>query len=129
MKMEDFHAQSERGVKQELFAHFNLTTLTRLFANHSENGFHPQNENEAHAIKAYFKNSLMTVARNIETLLLQQTHLLNKTVNTIIASIISACRQKLRPYRSFARCSRKPVGKWRAPKPAKSVAIKKAITA
>jgi hypothetical protein len=128
MNVEDFHAQSERGVKQELFAHFNIITLTRLFANHSENNFHTQNESEAHAIKANFKNCLMTVARNIEALLLQQTHLLNKTVNTIIASI-SACRQKLRPNRSYPRCSRKPIGKWKAPKPAKPAAVKTTITA
>jgi IS4 transposase len=94
MKVEDFHAQSERGVKQELFANFNLITLTRLFANHSEDGFHSQsakNDSEEHAMKANFKNCLMTVARNIEALLLQQTHLLNKTVNIIIASM-STCR-------------------------------------
>lgn len=129
MKVEDFHAQSERGVKQELFAHFVLITLTRLFANHSEQGFNSQStQDEEHAIKANFKNCLTTVARNIEALLLQQTNLLNKTVNTIIASI-SACRQKLRPNRSYARHSRKPVGKWRAPKPAKPVATKTPITA
>ena len=34
--IEDFHGQSERGVKQELFAHFVLITLTRLFSNQGE---------------------------------------------------------------------------------------------
>lgn len=128
MKVEDFHAQSERGVKQELFAHFNLITLTRLFANHSESGFQAHVKKEGHAMKANFKNCLMTVARNIEALLLQQTHLLTETMNTIIASI-SRCRQKLRPNRSFARCSRKPVGKWKAPKPAKTTTQTMNITA
>lgn len=37
--VEDFHGQSERGVKQELFAHFVLITLTRIFSNHTEIGF------------------------------------------------------------------------------------------
>jgi hypothetical protein len=132
MKVEDFHAQSERGVTQEVFAHFNLITLTRLFANHSEDGFHSsqstKSDNEERVMKANFKNCLMTVARNIEALLLQQTHLLNETVNIIISSM-STCRQKLRPNRSYARCSRKPVGKWRAPKPAKPVAAKTPMTA
>ena len=130
MKVEQFHAHSERGVKQELFAHFVLITLTRLFANHSESGFNSHraaNDNAGHAVKANFKNCLRTVARQIEALLLQQTNLLNETVNTIIASI-STCRQKLRPNRSYVRCSRKPVGKWRAPEPAKSVAEKAPIT-
>ena len=129
MKVEDFHGQSERGVKQELFAHFTLITLTRLFANHSEDNFplhRLQSNGEEQAMKANFKNCLMTVARNIEALLLRQTHLVTDTVNTIIASI-STCRQKLRPNRSYARCSRKPIGKWKAPKPAKSVAAKASI--
>jgi len=131
VKVEDFHAQSERGVKQELFAHFNLITLTRLFANHSEDNYHsqrPTTENEACATKVNFKNCLMTVARHIESLLLQQTHLLTQTVNTIVSSI-SRCRQKVRPNRSYARCSRKPIGKWKTPKPAKTAVPKKPITA
>ena len=36
MEVEDFHGQSERGVKQELYACFTLITMTRLFANHGE---------------------------------------------------------------------------------------------
>lgn len=129
MKVEDFHGQSERGVKQELFAHFNLITLTRLFANHTEDNFHHQREqsnSEDQAMRANFKNCLMTVARNIEALLLRQTHMVTDTVNTIIASI-STCRQKLRPNRSYARCSRKPIGKWKPPKPAKSAPAKVSI--
>ena len=43
MDVEDFHGQSERGVKQELFAHFVLITLTRIFSNHSEDNFNSQN--------------------------------------------------------------------------------------
>ena len=131
MKVEQFHAHSERGVKQELFAHFVLITLSRLFANHSEDGFNShsaQNNNEEHALKANFKNCIATVARQIEALLLQQSSLLSKTVNNIIASI-STCRQRLRPNRSYARCSRKPVGKWRSTKKAKPVAAKKPVTA
>ena len=34
--IEDFHGRSERGVRQELFAHFVLIALTRLFSNHGE---------------------------------------------------------------------------------------------
>lgn len=129
MRVEDFHGQSERGVKQELFAHFNLITLTRLFANHSEGNFHKQrmkSNSEDQAMKANFKKCLMTVARNSEALLLRQTHMVTDTVNTIIASI-STCRQTLRPNRSYARCSRKPIGKWKAPKPAKNAPAKVSI--
>lgn len=119
MKIEDFHGQSERGVKQELYAHFVLITLTRIFSNHSEDGFNRKSSaDETPPIKANFKNSLMTMARNIEGLLLQQKKLVTEVINQIVASISSA-RQKLRPNRSYARCSRKPIGKWKSPKPAK----------
>jgi len=131
MKVEDFHSHSERGVKQELFAHFVLITLTRIFANHSENGFNSNraaNDDARLELKANFKNCLLTVSRQIEALLLQQTSLMTKTVNTIIASI-GTCRQKLRPNRSYARCSRKPIGKWKPPKAAKPTAAKTRIIA
>ena len=119
MTIEEFHAQSERGVKQELFAHFILITLTRIFSNHSEDHFNTSTHlGKAEETKANFKNALVTVARNIEGLLLQQVALVSKTINSIIASI-SSCRQKVRPNRSYDRRSRKPIGKWKPPKPAK----------
>ncbi len=111
MSIEEFHAQSARGVKQELFAHFILITLTRIFSNHSEEQLNSPNRSEAKETKTNFKNALVTVARNIEDLLLQQATLISKTVNHIMASI-SWRRQKERPNRSYARRSRKPVGKW-----------------
>ena len=119
MSIEDFHGQSERGVKQELFAHFVLITLTRIFSNHSEARFNSHSTADAKPpTKANFKNCLITVSRNIESLLLQQANLLSETINHIVASI-SSCRQKLRPNRSCERRSRKPSGKWKPPKPAK----------
>ena len=128
MSIEDFHGQSERGVKQELFAHFTLITLTRIFSNHSEDGFNAQRNTEDELeIKANFKNSLVTVARNIEGLLLQHTRLLCNTINHIVASI-SSCRQRLRPNRSYDRTSRKPIGKWKPPKPAKPLSNGRPIT-
>jgi hypothetical protein len=120
MSVEDFHGQSVRTVKQEIFAHFILITLTRIFSNHGEENFnsHLQNSEEPE-IRANFKNCLATVARNIEGLLLQQATLVRETINTIVCSIAS-CRQKLRPNRSYDRRSRKPIGKWMPPKPAKA---------
>lgn len=129
MTIEEFHAQSERGVKQELFAHFILITLTRIFSNHSEDHFNAsscsKNNKET---KANFKNALVTMARHIEGLLLLQTELVSKTINTIIESI-SWCRQKVRPNRSYDRRSRKPIGKWKPPKPAKLTNKGQSITA
>jgi hypothetical protein len=129
MFVEDFHGQSERTVKQELFAHFVLIALTRIFSNHSEDGFNDRNvEKEAQTIKANFKNCLITVARNIEGLFLKQASLLRETINTIVASI-SLCKQKLRPNRSYDRRSRKPIGKWKPPKLAKTAAENESLLA
>lgn len=121
MAIEDFHGQSERGVKQELFAHFILITLTRIFSNHSEDSFNMQSTaDKKPETKANFKNCLITVARHIESLLLKQATLLSETINRIVVSI-SLYRQRVRPNRSYDRCSRKPIGKWKPPKPAKAI--------
>ena len=119
MTVEDFHGRTERGVKQELYAHFILITLARLFSNHSESDFNsPDTARKGPPIKANFKNCLLTVARHIEGLLMQQATLVSETINRIVACV-SSCRQKLRPNRSYPRHSRKPIGKWKPPKPAK----------
>ena len=113
IEVEDFHGKSERGVKQELFAHFILITLTRIFSNHTEIGFNQktQTTDEKQKVVANFKNSLITVARNLEALFLQHAKVVKKTVNRIIHAI-SICKQKRRPDRSYDRVSKKPVNKW-----------------
>ena len=120
MTVQDFHGQSGRGVKQELFAHFILITLTRLFSNRGEDHLNADRPDDGKTpMQANFKNSLMVVARNIEGLLLQQAATLSETITRIVASI-AACRQRVRPNRSYDRHSRKPVGKWQSCKPAKA---------
>ena len=119
MTLEDFHGRTERGVKQELYAHFILITLARLFSNHSESGFNsPDTAKKAPTVKVNFKHCLHTVARHIEGLLVQQATLISETINRIVACV-SSCRQKLRPNRSYPRRSRKPIGKWKPAQPAK----------
>ena len=115
MRVEDFHSKSERGVKQELFAHFILITLTRMFSNHCEESINTNNaksKKSSSSMQTNFKNNLMVVSRNIEALLLQQATTIRKTVNYIINNI-SSCRQSLRPGRSYKRRSRKPIQKWK----------------
>ena len=112
MTVQDFHGQSGRGVKQELYAHFILITLTRLFSSRGEDRIKVDRPGDTKpAMQANFKNSLAMVARNIEGLLLQQAAMLSETVTRIVATI-AACRQRVRPNRSCPRRSRKPVGKW-----------------
>ena len=120
MSVEDFHGQSERTVKQEFFAHFILITLTRIFSNHPEAGFNfQQPRDDGPKIKANFKICLTTLGRNIAGLILQQATLVRETINTIITNI-ALCRLKLRPNRSYDRRSRKPIGKWKPAKLAKT---------
>ena len=116
--IEDFHGQNERGVKQELYAHFILIALTRLFTNRGENDRYGGLAGDGKPERSVnFKNGLAVVARNIESLFLKQAAVLSETVTRIVAHV-STCRQRLRPNRSYQRRSRKPVGKWqRTPAP------------
>ncbi len=111
LTVEEFHGQTERTVQQELFAHFSLIALARLFTNRSEESFRADPGKPA--MQANFKSSLRTVARHLEGLFLEHAAMLGKTVERILAGI-AACRQ--RPNRSFPRLSRKPASKWRSSK-------------
>ena len=113
--VDDFHAHTERGVKQELFAHFVLLTLNRILANHTEAGLNANRkpQTKARHFQVNIKNALVTMARHPEHLFLRQTHLACEMLNTMIAAF-GFCRQKTRPGRKYPRVSMKPVGKWRA---------------
>ena len=114
--VEDFHAQTERGVKQELFAHFVLMTMNRIFANHAEtqindgkNNTSPDNlVNSQPMFRVNIKNSLLTMARSLELLLLDQRTAIARTINNVMDTITS-CRQKERPDRRYDRVSRRAV--------------------
>lgn len=110
--IEDFHGHSERGVKQELFAHFILITLSRIFSNHADDG-QKQNEktDNPHRFKVNFKNCLITIARNLEGLFIQQASRVKKTIDKVMDAVFT-CRHKERPNRSYERQSKKPIGKW-----------------
>lgn len=125
--IEDFHGRSERGVKQELYAHFVLVTMNRLFANQSDIDL---NTNDAPAvpmqrpgttslavpnslrnkIQTNFKNCVHVVARSIEELLLLQDRL-TATVRRVMSRVMGR-HQRQRPGRSYPRRSMKPNPKW-----------------
>lgn len=117
INVDDFHAQTERGVKQELFAHFVLLTLNRILANHAEAGLNDNRgtKSDAPHFRVNIKNALVTMARHLEELFLRQARLTCETLNTVIDAL-GFCRQKTRPGRKYPRVSMKPVGKWRASK-------------
>lgn len=127
--IEDFHAQNERGVKQELFAHFVLVTMNRIFANQADgdlNSFgNPIDEGSSHEnskpkppniclniIKTNFKNCIHVFTKSIEELLF--VHGKIKTAVERAFNFIIGRRQKERPGRSYARKSMKPEMKWRS---------------
>ncbi len=117
LTVEQFHGQSERLVKQELYAHCTLIALTRMFASHSEEQFRAAPDGHSRpALQANFQNSLRTVARHLEGLFLVHATTLASTVQRILEGI-AACRQRRRPGRSCPRRSRKPASKWRNRKP------------
>ena len=103
MEVEDFHGQSERGVKQELYACFTLIAMTRLFANYGEDHLNGGLPNDGKPLmQTHFKHGLAVVAATIESLLLQQASALRETVARMVGEIVR-CRQRLRPGRSYER--------------------------
>jgi hypothetical protein len=119
--VEDFHAQTERGVKQELFAHFVLITLNRLFANHADIELNSGSPSTSQKFvsgpsprKINFKNCIHVLERGIEQILIlhQQVH---GVIEQLFTAIRSRC-QRVRPNRTFIRRSMKPVTNWRPTK-------------
>ena len=118
--VDDFHGKSERGVKQELFAHFVLITMNRLCSNKAENQLSEimacssnSNDSRTEEIKVNFKNCLATVSRHLEEIMFVPLSCVRNVIEEIVGSI-SRYRQKVRPNRSYPRISRKPIKKWRS---------------
>ncbi len=120
LEVDQFHGRTERLVKQELFAHFNLIAMTRSFTNRDAalcqaagpaDGKPPPQAN--------FKHSLAALSRHLEALLLRHTEFVRATV-TRIAECVGIGRRKPRPNRSYPRRSKQPAPKWsrRNPVPA-----------
>jgi hypothetical protein len=126
--VEDFHAKTERGVKQELFAHFVLITMTRLFANRADlelNGEGPHirpletteqdsSAGEIARIQTNFKNCIHVFHRSLEELLLLENRM--KTVVQKAFDAIVCQNQKVRSGRSYPRRSLKTGSRWRLSK-------------
>jgi hypothetical protein len=127
-EIQDFHARTERGVKQELFAHFVLITMNRLFAAQTEtkvnadgNAFlstqpshssEPASANQTiEKARTNFKNCIHVITRSLEELLILHEEM-DSAVNRAFNSIVGQ-HQRVRPGRSYPRKSMKPVSKWR----------------
>ncbi|MFH1315525.1 MAG: IS4 family transposase [Candidatus Uhrbacteria bacterium] len=137
--VEDFHAKSERGVKQELFGHFVLITMNRMFANQantnlnttnnanypSQNDLNIPNHNsekiQIRKIKVNFKNCIHVFTKYMEELVIIKSKIKKAVLKTF--SYIIKQFQKDRPGRSYERKSMRPETKWRPPKKKKQKQI------
>ncbi len=118
MVVDDFHGRSERTVKQEVFAHFVLITMSRLCANESENILAKllspidREKDSSPKIQVNFKNTLATISRHLEEFMFVPARCIKTVIDDIVGAI-SRHRQKVRPGRSYKRKSMKPQSKWR----------------
>jgi hypothetical protein len=126
INVEDFHSQTERGVKQELYAHFLLINIARLFEQEAQKNLPPpsitddksQTETSCwrsifsgvNGIKINFKNCLLMAGKHIQQLLFNNIQI-QQWLPGIIKSI-ARIRQKVRPNRTYPRQSFKPRNKW-----------------
>lgn len=137
VEIEDFHGKTERGVKQEIFAHFVLITLTRLFANRADSelntGFpsaastSPASGVSCSVRQTNFKNCIHVLARGLEELLL-----LGQRIRGVVQGIFTAVcgrHQRVRPNRSYVRRSFRPESKWRSSNEKKQAQKSAAATA
>jgi len=122
--VEDFHARTERGVKQELFAHFALITMNRLFANQSDLDLNASDPTAAgldpkeaepttevtRRVQTNFKSCIHVLERNLEQLVLLRTRV--KAVIQAVFDVVTRRHQTVRPGRSYPRRSRRPLTKW-----------------
>lgn len=126
VETENFHSRSERGVLQELFAHFVLITLGRILANHAESDLNrfalfnsgqvqSQSSIPFHApIKVNFKNCLANISHHLEELLHSAGKRLDDILNYMFGSI-RAVNQQFRGGRKYLRISYKPIRRWHRP--------------
>jgi len=129
INVEDMHSKTERGVKQELYAHALLINIARIFEAEVNNQLPPpsvKNQKKAddiqdsywqdfcerlQAYKVNFKNCLLVISRHIENLILSAVQEVEDFLLKMLSNITNV-RQKIRPGRHYPRRSRRPYTKW-----------------
>ena len=124
--IEEFHSKTERGVKQEIYAHLLLINLSRFFEFDAQSSLPPMNQedkrkcseinfykffNPTSMFNISFKNCLIVVGHYIENIFLGTYEKINNWVAKVTQRILSV-RHKIRPGRSFPRRSFKPERRW-----------------
>ena len=109
--VDEFHGRTERGIRQELYAHFNLIAMTRLLSNRGDGLLEDLCEEGRKRQTTNFRNALAIMAASLEELVLARPAALAGTLDWMAERILSV-RSRLRPGRSYPRRSMKPRGKW-----------------
>lgn len=125
-EIEEFRSKTERGIKQEIYAHLLFVNLSRFFEFDAKDSLPPMNQkdeescdkanfykffNPTSMFNINFKNCLAVAGRYIENLLLGGYDRIEIWVEKVI-QLILRIRQKIRPGRSCPRRSHKPTNKW-----------------
>ena len=126
--VEDFHSQTERGVKHELYGHLLLINIAKIFEADAKDMLPPdykkdkaQNtENKSLSVnlsasnssfKINFKNCILVVGRHLENLILAPVQLLETWLYATMRAIAKS-RQRIRPGRNYPRISFRPRNRW-----------------
>ena len=107
VNLEEFSSKSERGLKQEIYAHFALINLARLFSNISQ----IKNGDDKNDIQYNFKNCLNLIGNNIQSLIYKSAKIIVNIASDIIVKI-SKIKQRIRPNRKYKRISHRPFNRW-----------------
>ena len=92
IEVETFHGRSERGVRQELYAHFNLIAMTRLFTNRGDGVLDDAHEGDLPKMRTNFSNALAMLAGSLEELILAQAASLADAVSRVADSVLAVRR-------------------------------------
>lgn len=106
LNIEELHSKMERGVKQEIYAHFVLINIARFFEINSM-----LNSNNSSNTKINFKGCILGVSRYISDLLFSSCADVVIIIDRIF-KFISKMRYKDRPKRKYPRISYKPRKVW-----------------
>ena len=117
----DFHSQTLRTVKQELYAHLLLINIARIFEFDSHSTISKQTTPELKTtsplgqsvlpFKINFKNCLSAVGHYLEDLILASKDSIENWLYKQMKSV-ARLKQRIRPNRSYIRVSFKPRNSW-----------------
>ena len=111
IEVDNFSGQTERGVRQELYAHFNLIAMVRMLTWPGNDILAANKEPDKECQKVNVSHALAIMASGLEELMLTHAKIVAQTVRRLATEILRI-RHRLRPGRSYPRKSMQPRNKW-----------------